>query len=621
MVRELDYPSTDDVIIIDWHHAGYFDNPDASARAAQLGASSAPDTYFDAIDNQVGAGDSIGTYNSYMPTINSHVANGSKFIFRDALYDFDLDAGTVDLTFTIEIAPGETTVASARFLQSFAFEDNIGPLCCEPATGNKIWNHIGRDLGQQDQLLVQNSGETQVYNTTITLDPAWNVEELSFGGFVSRWTGRVNQAGMAKEAHRVAVDHTNGTAAHSTGMHEYDAVATYLGATTGDVTVTLDKSGLPAGWDAEIVVGASTFPTSTTFSSMSENDTQAYSVRVLSNGAPALGTLAVTTEPSAGGRGTTVDLHTFHDTPSILFVDDDHSAAFETEFTNAITGAGYFHVSTDVDISGNPGPSEMMGYDVVVWTTGADQSGTIGPAFQNGIETYLDAGGSLFLSSQGYLNQIGTGQDFTTDYLRVSAFSQDAQAPTATGVALDVIGDGLNLTLSPPFVDFADAITANTGGVIWLNGANGDVGVRYDSGTFRTVFMSAAFEGVDVANEALLMGRIINWLSPPSGTTDVTPMPAAAATRLSLAQNAPNPFHGATAIQFAVPQSGPVSLSVYDVSGRKVAGLVDAVLESGTYSADWDGRDSSGLRVAGGVYFYRLQASGETLTKEMVRLR
>jgi hypothetical protein len=44
-------------------------------------------------------------------------------------------------------------------------------------------------------------------------------------------------------------------------------------------------------------------------------------------------------------------------------------------------------------------------------------------------------------------------------------------------------------------------------------------------------------------------------------------------------------------------------------------------MDSGTYRADWDGRDSSGLRVAGGVYFYRLQANGETRTREMVLLK
>ena len=101
----------------------------------------------------------------------------------------------------------------------------------------------------------------------------------------------------------------------------------------------------------------------------------------------------------------------------------------------------------------------------------------------------------------------------------------------------------------------------------------------------------------------------------------MTPVPQADATRVSLAQNRPNPFSDATSVKFSVPRSGPVSLSVYNVTGRKVVDLVNRTMDAGTYEANWNGRDASGARVAGGVYFYRLQASGESLTKEMVRLK
>ena len=133
--------------------------------------------------------------------------------------------------------------------------------------------------------------------------------------------------------------------------------------------------------------------------------------------------------------------------------------------------------------------------------------------------------------------------------------------------------------------------------------------------------MTAAFDGVAPADEALVMGRILDWLTEPTGATGVTPLPASAPVVLSLSQNAPNPFSGSTSLQFAVPTSGPVKLSVYNVSGRKVVDLVNRPMDAGTYSADWDGRDSRGSRVAGGVYFYRLESSGGSLTKEMVRLR
>jgi FlgD Ig-like domain len=617
MLRNIDYPSSDDVIFIDWHHAGIFANAASTARSNFLGASSAPDTYFDGIDNIVGAGDSVATYNQYRAVIQAHIAAGTKFLMYDGIFDYDLNTMTCYVDFTAEIAPGETGALN-RFLQCGAFENNIFQ-CCEPQTGNMVWNHIGRATSASVPVTILNSGETQDYSSSFAVDPSWNLNQLEVCGFVSKDAGRVNQALMLVEGHGVTIDSPGGTTASAPGTHDFDNVATYVGAVTSDVSVTLDKSGLPAGWDAEIVVGANTYSTTTTFPAMAKDDVQPYSIRLIPSGAPALGTVSVTAAPVGSlGRSDVSEYNLFYNTPAILFVDDDQNFTYETEFLPAITGAGYSYLYTDV----NPSTSEAVaGFDVVVWNTGQNQGQTIGPTLQANLIDYLDGGGRLFLSSHGYLNHQGTGSPLAA-YLGVTAFSQEAQCPAATGVPGDPIGDGLNLVLSPPFADFADAITGiGPNSTIWLNGANGDVGVRTDNGTFRSVFMSAAFEGVAPADESLVMGRILDWLTQPTGANGVTPIPAAAPLSLSLSQNAPNPFSGSTSLRFAVPSAGRVRLSVYNVGGQKVADLVNRAMDAGTYSADWDGRDAHGARVAGGVYFYRLEAGGASLTKEMVRLR
>jgi uncharacterized lipoprotein YddW (UPF0748 family) len=83
-------------------------------------------------------------------------------------------------------------------------------------------------------------------------------------------------------------------------------------------------------------------------------------------------------------------------------------------------------------------------------------------------------------------------------------------------------------------------------------------------------------------------------------------------TEFALSQNYPNPFNPTTNIQFAVAQTGPVSLRVYDVLGREVALLVDNVLQPGFYTARFEGHN-----LASGVYFYRLIASGFVEMKKM----
>ena len=53
-----------------------------------------------------------------------------------------------------------------------------------------------------------------------------------------------------------------------------------------------------------------------------------------------------------------------------------------------------------------------------------------------------------------------------------------------------------------------------------------------------------------------------------------------------------------------------VDAAVYDVRGRQVRRFAEAVLGPGRHHVDWDGLDSGGRRVAGGVYFLRVSVDG-----------
>ncbi|MEX2632520.1 MAG: T9SS type A sorting domain-containing protein [Balneolales bacterium] len=85
---------------------------------------------------------------------------------------------------------------------------------------------------------------------------------------------------------------------------------------------------------------------------------------------------------------------------------------------------------------------------------------------------------------------------------------------------------------------------------------------------------------------------------------------------VDLKQNYPNPFNPSTKIEFALPQTSPVSLIVYDVTGREVAKLADEVLHAGSHNYVFY---TSGL--ASGMYIYRLQTPDRVLTKKMMFLK
>jgi flagellar hook assembly protein FlgD len=89
----------------------------------------------------------------------------------------------------------------------------------------------------------------------------------------------------------------------------------------------------------------------------------------------------------------------------------------------------------------------------------------------------------------------------------------------------------------------------------------------------------------------------------------------------ALDQNYPNPFNPSTTIQFELPRRTNISIAVYNILGQEVKVLIDRLLSPGTHSVSWDGTNSSGNSVPGGVYFYRMNADAFVSTRKMVLLK
>ena len=83
----------------------------------------------------------------------------------------------------------------------------------------------------------------------------------------------------------------------------------------------------------------------------------------------------------------------------------------------------------------------------------------------------------------------------------------------------------------------------------------------------------------------------------------------------SLDQNYPNPFDPSTVISYLLPQASYIRLEVFNLLGQRVSLLVNDRIQAGQHTAIFDAGNLSS-----GIYIYRLQAYGFTLTRKMLLL-
>jgi hypothetical protein len=83
-----------------------------------------------------------------------------------------------------------------------------------------------------------------------------------------------------------------------------------------------------------------------------------------------------------------------------------------------------------------------------------------------------------------------------------------------------------------------------------------------------------------------------------------------------LSQNYPNPFNPTTKIEYSIPNAGYVSLKIFNTLGQEVSTLFEGFQNAGKYIADFDGS-----KLASGVYLYKLQSNGISITKKLVLMK
>jgi len=87
-------------------------------------------------------------------------------------------------------------------------------------------------------------------------------------------------------------------------------------------------------------------------------------------------------------------------------------------------------------------------------------------------------------------------------------------------------------------------------------------------------------------------------------------------TIYNLSSPYPNPFNPTTTISFSIPQSGVVSLNVYDITGKLVTTLINKQLNIGYHSIDWDGT----IHLSG-MYLVRMESGEYVETQKLLLVK
>jgi hypothetical protein len=115
------------------------------------------------------------------------------------------------------------------------------------------------------------------------------------------------------------------------------------------------------------------------------------------------------------------------------------------------------------------------------------------------------------------------------------------------------------------------------------------------------------------------LNTIIVWIKNgaiENSTTNVNAVDAGVIKMFELKQNYPNPFNPSTTIQFSVPISGNVQLTLFDGLGKQSTTLINQLMTAGSYQYQLNSST-----MASGVYYYRLQSANAVLVKKLLLIK
>jgi len=273
---------------------------------------------------------------------------------------------------------------------------------------------------------------------------------------------------------------------------------------------------------------------------------------------------------------------------------------------------GNIMVNTNVNASAN-NSNYNTNYNVQtnssgVYQIGLSQSDLSLYVYGWNIDAYSESSGGVTtnnLDGRAFVQTISPGDSVVRNLVIYSANSSISGKVTLNGLA-----PGFQIQLSASNEDstqsvtYSDAATGNFSFPVTNKVYN--YHINYNN-IQQTIYMN------DVVAHPGDTNVLVALSTTPLGVKET---PGNMPKQFSLGQNYPNPFNPSTVIEYQIPVSGFVSLTVYNVLGETVAQLVNKAQSAGTYKATFNSAN-----LTSGIYFYKLNIGNFSSVKKMILLK
>ncbi len=219
------------------------------------------------------------------------------------------------------------------------------------------------------------------------------------------------------------------------------------------------------------------------------------------------------------------------------------------------------------------------------WDAGANYDGGVIELSSDGGANWVDIGASTSPGYNGSINGAGNPLSTRNGFVRASS---GYPAMVATTVSLGTTYAGQTVRIR-----FRHGADPGVGGPGWWID---DIAV---SGITNTPFIA---------------------LAPETGSCAPLSAGGPPPTDLALAVSGRHPAPGAARLRFSLPTAQRVTLTVHDLAGRRVATLAEGEFSAGHHEASF-ARRADGATAGPGVYFARLTAGDQSLTRRLVLVR